>query len=376
MLQIDNKQALLAFSCFAKFGPTKILLLENYFGSASSAYFASSFGLERIGLKTKLINEFIEWRNNFNINNEEEKLRREGIQYISWHDNSYPPLLHEIHSAPYIIYYKGNIELLNSLSKRYLAIVGSRKHSAYAEKIIKSFLPILISENIIIISGLALGVDSLAHKETLANKGVTVAVLGSGLDDKNIYPSGNKQLAKVIVKLGGLLISEFPQNTPPLRQNFPQRNRIISGLTQATLIIEANLKSGSLITANYALDQNRDVLAIPGNIFSECSAGANNLIKLGARPISSSKDILDYFDISVANSTVAQRTRKMKLEFNDESEELIYQLIKSAHERGERITSDEIVNISKLDTAVTNSKLSILELRGVANCDGISYDIN
>lgn len=376
MFSINNNQALLAFSCFTKFGPTKIFLLEKYFGSAEKAYSASSINLERAGIKQSLVSEFIEWRKVFDIEREEANLIKENIKYITWHDALYPTLLKEIHSAPYIIYYRGNIELLNSLNKPYLAIVGSRIHSAYAEKIIKQHIPSLIKEGVVIISGLALGVDSLAHQTTVVNRGITVAVLGSGLDEHSIYPPGNKKLAKDIVESGGLLLSEFPLMTPPLRQNFPQRNRIISGLAQATLIIEANFKSGSLITANYALEQNRDVLTIPGNIFSEYSEGTNNLIKLGARVITNSQDILDYFNIQAVDDKDLTRKQKTEFIFSDKTEELIYLIIKRAHECAERITSDEIVNISKLDTAVINSKLSILELRGIANYDGISYDIN
>jgi DNA processing protein len=216
----------------------------------------------------------------------------------------------------------------------------------------------------------------LAHQETLNNKGITVAVLGTGIDAASVYPYSNRKLATEIIKSGGVLISEFPPKTPALPQNFPQRNRIISGLCQATLVIEAKEKSGSLITASYALDQNREILAIPGNIFSEFSGGTNNLIKAGAKTITKTEDILDVFKIETPKTLKNKQPKTRTVKLENEIETKIYTAIKQAHDRSEKITTDEIIKITKLDTATTNSTLSILELRGIAKNDEIGYDIN
>jgi len=376
MFKIYNHQALLGFSHFSKIGPQKIIKLEKYFGSPAKAFWASALELERAGINSPLINEFTKWRANFNPETVEASLKQEQIEYITYNNIRYPSILKEIAAPPYIIYYRGNVKLLSAINYQSLAVVGSRKHSAYGEKIISNLLPAVIENRIMIISGLALGIDALAHKIALGCNGATIAVLGSGLDRASIYPPANRSLAAQIINSGNLLISEFPPLTPPLKQNFPQRNRIISGLCQATLVIEADLKSGSLITANYALEQNREVLAIPGNIFSDYSCGTNNLLKLGAKTITEASDILEIFDIETAVASSKKRGPKEKILFSSEPEKVIYQIISRAHERGEKISIDEIINLSKLDTSVINSTLTILELRGVAKYDGIGYDIN
>jgi len=350
-----------------------MIKLEKYFSQASRAFETSSYELRRSGLKEKLINEFIIWRQNFKFEKIENELAKENIKYITWHDQNYPKFLKEISFPPYIIYYRGNIKILNDNKINQLAIVGSRKHSAYAEKIIKEIMPTLVYNNIKIISGLALGVDTLAHQEALNNKGLTIAILGSGINYASIYPRPNRQLAEKIINNNGLILSEFPPQTQPLKQNFPQRNRIISGLSQAVLVIEAKEKSGALITADYALDQNREVLAIPGNIFSEFSRGTNNLIKAGAKTITKIDDILEIFKIDTIKSDNKKRSI---IKLKNEIEKQIYAILKQANERAEKISVDEIIKITKLDTALINSTLSILELRGIAKSDGISYDIN
>jgi len=376
MININNNQALLGFSYFTKIGPQKIKLLEKYFLEARFAFIASSERLEKAGLRTRLVNEFIAWRKNVDLKEIEDSLKDQNICYITWHDINYPGILKEIYNPPFIIYYKGSINIFAKLFSNRLAIVGSRKHSAYAEKILNTFLPTLINNDIEIVSGLALGVDSLAHRICLKNRGLTIAVLGSGLKRENIYPTLNYSLSQEIINNNGLLISEFSPQTQPLKQNFPQRNRIISGLCQATFIVEAKEKSGALITAFHALEQNREIMTTPGNIFSDFSLGPNKLIKMGAKVITSADEILDFFKIeNYITSPIYSKTNR-KIELNNQNEKNIYKIIKEASERSEKISADEITRIAKLDTSVINSTLSILELRGIAKNDELGYYIN
>ena len=365
----------MAFNYFTKIGPKTMQKLLKTFPEARTAFSAPAARLEKSGLSANIVTDFCAWREKIDFSKLEDELAREKISFITWDEPEYPALLKEIATPPYVLYYRGSLESIGGLDKNRLSVVGARDHSAYAPKVIAEFLPPLIKEKIQIISGLALGIDALAHSCCLLNRGITIAVLGTGLDDKSIYPGVNKNLAHEIINSGGALISEFPPGTAPLRQNFPQRNRIISGLSQATLIIEAKLKSGALITADYALDQNREVMAVPGNIYSALSQGTNKLIQAGAKCINCPQDILEIFRIDHASQFKIKK-KPAPVYFQNKTEELIYRLIREAHERCELITGDEIAQITKLDTSVINSTLSMLELRGFAKNDGIGYDIN
>ncbi|HBA36300.1 TPA: DNA-protecting protein DprA [Candidatus Falkowbacteria bacterium] len=372
----ENKHYYLAFNCFQKIGPMATKRLENYFSDLKNAFTASSFALEKAGLNPKLAGEFIAWRRNWRIENVLTELEKENISFITWHDPEYPPLLKEISAPPPVLYYKGCSEEFAGKIKNRLAVVGSRQHSAYAEKIIAELLPPLIAAEIEIISGLALGIDALAHHKTLDLKGKTWAILGSGLDAKNIYPSANWRLAENIIANGGLLLSEFPPGTPPYKQNFPQRNRIIAGLAQATLVVEAKAKSGALITAAYALEQNREVLAIPGNIFSEFSAGPNDLIRSGAKTVINVDDILEVFKLTSSASTPSKKLKAhSSYQPENQNEATICNLLKSAEERAEALSADEIIKNTKLDTATINSTLSILEIKGVISSAEFGYKL-
>lgn len=356
----------LGFNQFGKIGPRSIKHLENYFPNLGVAWQASYFELEKAGLKSKAITSFLSWRKTCDVFTIPEKLSREGIKYLIWHDFDYPAILKEISAPPPVLYYQGKRP---TKIKNRLAIVGSRQHSAYAEKIIVELLPIIIAADIEIVSGLALGVDTLAHQKTLQNNGKTMAIIGSGLN--NIYPVTNRALAKKIIANDGTILSEFSSNTPPLKQNFPQRNRIISGISQATLVIECREKSGSLITARYALEQNREVLAIPGNIFSEFSAGPNNLIKAGAATITCANEILNFFSISSVPTTgspalsTSYKIDHTKYLPENKSEAIICEAINRASDCANKISADEIIRLSQLDTSIINSTLSILEIKGV-----------
>ncbi|MFA6194931.1 MAG: DNA-processing protein DprA [Patescibacteria group bacterium] len=380
----ENRYYYLAFNHFKKIGLVNMKRLEKFFPDVRQAFFANTIELERAGIKSSLADDFIKWRKTSAASIEDmlNILEKEGISFITWNDHNYPPLLKEISSPPPVLYYKGR---LNNEADGRLAVVGSRKFSAYGEKAITALLPEIIESKINIISGLALGIDTLAHQKALELKGKTWAVLGSGLDRKSIYPASNRRLAQEIIDSGGALISEFPPGTPPYQQNFPQRNRIIAGLTQATLVIEAKEKSGALITADYALEENREVLAVPGNIFSEFSAGPNKLIKSGAKTITSHEDILEVYGLdkksnnnsSTRNKITKQRAAsQLSFSFNNEAETIVYKLLKETSERAEKISADEIIRKTKLDTSVINSTLSILELRGIAKNSESGYDLN
>ncbi|MBO4292929.1 MAG: DNA-processing protein DprA [Clostridia bacterium] len=209
------------------------------------------------------------------------------IKEISILDENYPELLKSIYDPPKCLYVVGNIEILNSPG---IAIVGCREATEYGKKAAMYFSYNLAKQGITIVSGLARGIDSYSHIGALQAKGNTIAVIGSGLDI--IYPKENEQLAKKIIEQGGAIISEYPLGTRPTQDHFPARNRIISGLSKAVLVVEAKEKSGSLITADFAMEQGKEVYAVPGNINSLNSVGTNNLIKDGAIPVSNFSDIL------------------------------------------------------------------------------------
>ena len=375
-MNYEDKNYYLAFSYFQKIGPINMKKLEKFFPSICRAWFANAGELERAGLRPSLISDFTTWRKSpaAAIANMLGELKKEKISFITWKDPDYPVLLREIAVPPPVLYYKGKID--ESAGKR-LAVVGSRKFSAYGDKAISELLPKLIGSGIEIISGLALGIDALAHRKTLELKGKTWAILGSGLDSKNIYPASNRGLAEDIINHGGALISEFPPGTPPYKQNFPQRNRLIAGLAQATLIIEAKIKSGALITAGWALEENREVLAVPGNIFAEFSAGPNELIKSGARPITAAADILEIYGLNSSNGRTEKHPATAPFfSPKNETEAIIYEILKGASARAERISVDEIINQTNLDTSVINSTLSMLEIRGIAKNSESGYDLN
>jgi len=224
--------------------------------------------------------------------NEWKKLQKQKIDFILPSENKYPYLLKEIYYAPSSFYIKGKIPEKMPC----IAIVGTRKISPYGKLVTEKLVQKLVYYNFVIISGLADGIDTIAHETALKNKGKTIAILGSGLN--KIFPYSNRELAQEIIKHGAL-ITEYPLESPPLKHYFPWRNRIISGLSLATVVIEAPERSGALITARFALEQNREVFAIPGSIFNENSIGTNNLIKQGAKLVSQIEDIFEELNIQL-----------------------------------------------------------------------------
>ncbi len=280
----------IAFNCLIDFTYQQYRLLLKSFSFLAKAFFSSYSDLIKAGLNSKTISSFIEKRKKFNIEKILDYIKKENIKVCIFSDNNYPKLLKNIYNPPPIFYYKGNLDINWDYT---LSVVGSRKMTSYGEKVVFKLIPPLIQNNIAIISGLAIGIDSMAHRITINNKGKTIAILGSGLNYNSIYPPFNRDLVDEIIKNDGLIISEFPLDTPAFSYNFPQRNRIIAGLSKATLVIEASQKSGSLITAKHALEEGREILSVPADIFNEAYCGNNDLIKKGAVVVNDIDDILD-----------------------------------------------------------------------------------
>ncbi|MGE3319317.1 MAG: DNA-processing protein DprA [Candidatus Berkiella sp.] len=266
---------------------------------------------------------------------------------ITWDCPSYPPLLKEIHAAPFVLFVKGD---LNALHLSQIALVGSRKPSPQGKENASHFASALAAAGLVVTSGLALGIDAASHEGALAAGGTTIAVLGNGLDQ--LYPRAHKQLAERIAS-SGALVSEFPLGTLPLPSHFPQRNRIISGLSKGVLVIEAAIKSGSLVTANYALEQGREIFALPGSIHNPMAKGCNHLIRQGAKCVESVQHILEELSLKV---TTNEKRKLTKVEL--EKGELISHI-------DEVCTSiDSIVMNSGLTAQEVSSMLLELELKG------------
>jgi len=340
-----------AFNQFELIGSQTLKKIKKYFKTYQKAWEAPAFSFIKAGLKGKIIEELNKGRAKINPDKELEKLEKYGIKILTTVNKKYPSLLKEIYDFPQILYYLGDI---NTFSKFSLAIVGSRRYTSYGKEITEYFSRELAEMQLTIVSGLALGIDALAHKAAVDAGGKTIAVLGCGLN--YIYPPTNRKLAKEILKSGGLILSEYPLGSDPLRHHFPCRNRIISGLSLGVLVIEAAQKSGSLLTANYALEQNREVFAIPGNIFSLKSAGCHQLIKSGAKLVSNPQDILT--ELEIKNIKEYKETRK-KIIPESKEEEIILNFLKEVPQEINHI-------IKKLDLPVSqiNSLLTIMEMKG------------
>jgi len=270
-----------------KIGQQRIRLLVSKVGTEVNPFEVSVKELCSVNGIDKKSAEQIKKFNDFDFGEQElEKAEKNGISLLSFWDENYPLLLKKIYSPPVILYCKG--QPLNPKDDC-VAIVGTRRFTAYGKTTTQRLVSDLISKNMTIVSGLARGIDTIAHRETVNGGGRTIAVLGSGVDV--LYPSENRKLADAICE-NGTLISEFPLGTKPDRGNFPQRNRIISGLSHATVVVEAGDRSGAILTALNAVDQNRDIFAVPGRITDKQSVGANRLIRNGAIPVSHGDEII------------------------------------------------------------------------------------
>lgn len=343
-------------------GNQKISLLLNHFGSAEKAWNAGLKELTVAGISENLAKTILEKRALIDPDEQWQLLERENISIVTIEDETYPELLKQIPAPPYLLYVKGN---LDCFKLPMVSVVGSRKFTTYGQQAADHLSKELARAGICVVSGLALGIDALAHRGALDANGATVAVLGNSLDRKNIYPRHNFLLAEEILAKGGLLVSEFPVPTAPSVGTFPTRNRIIAGLSAGTLVIEAAEKSGSLITANFALDFDREIFAVPGSIFSLQSEGANALLKKGAKLAASLKDILEELPVRSSEKTEEE---KIQLELSEEEEKVMHVL------SPEPVHIDTIRKLTKLETSTLSGILVMLELKGaVKNIGGQNY---
>jgi DNA processing protein len=287
----DSRLGWLGLAWFEKFGPASLAKLARYYGNdgGQKAWLANAKELTDLGINEKSAKDFCIWREKQDPENLKRLLTKTGIDFILPWDKNYPSIFRESHNPPGALFWRG--ALLDN--RPWIAVVGTRKMSAYGERAVKIIVRGLIEKGAGIISGLALGIDGAAHKAALENNGKTIAVLGSGIDSPSIYPAAHQNLGEQILLSGGALISEYPPKTPGLKHHFPQRNRIIASLAQATVVVEADLNSGSVLTAKNALESNRDVFAVPGPITSPISRGAHALIRQGATICESADDILN-----------------------------------------------------------------------------------
>lgn len=350
------------FNLLPQFGPARLMRLYSYFGDFETAYKAPFSELLKAGIEEDLTKTFQAHKDKINFDREEEKLEQESIWLLGFEDERYPKLLKEISKFPPLLYVRGKMKDPEELC---LAAVGTRMITGYGRLAASRLIEPLAEAGATIVSGMALGVDAAAHQAALSKGARTIAVLGGGVDEKSLYPKSHSLLAGEILEKGGALISEYPPGTPNFKQNFVARNRIISGLSVATLVVECDLKSGSLITAKYALEQNRQVYAVPGPIYSQTSQGPNNLLKMGAKAVTEAKDILDDLNLQSL-----PEEKQAALIFGDTpAESEILKLVK-----GEPLHINEIVRQSKLEASDVTSALTFLEMKGkIRNLGGQQY---
>jgi DNA processing protein len=351
-----------ALAHFPKITYSRYKKLFGYFSNLANLWEAELDDLVKAGLEDNIAYEFIIWREENPVAQIEERLFFAKIQTVSLGEPRYPYLLSQIADPPHTIFVRGH---LPAKETPLVAVVGTRRHSTYAKQICGDLVRPLASQGIAIVSGLALGIDGIAHNETLSVGGITVAVLGSGIDKDNIYPPARKHLAERIIDSGGAVISEYPPNFLPTQYSFPARNRIIAGLALGTLVIEAPAKSGSLITARCALDYNREVFTVPHPITSLLGIGNNNLIKMGAYLVTEPSDITNVLNLL----NLKQETKGDNLQLDSATETAIWSILSREPKHIDSITRE-----SGLDSSAVNSTLILMEIKGLAkNLGGMMY---
>lgn len=338
------------FSIIPGIGRVKLTQLENYFGNLGDAWKGAPADLRHAGLDNSAIHTITSWRPKISLEAEMEKLDSFGVKALGCTDPNYPARLKEIYDYPPILYVRGSILPEDEWC---LAVVGTRRATVYGRQITEEIIADLAQSKITIVSGLAKGIDSVAHQSALAASGRTIAVFACGLD--SVYPSENAGLARSIMQQGAL-ISEYPLGTRPRPEYFPRRNRIMSGLSLGVLVVEANESSGAIITAHMALEQNREVFAIPGSILSPASRGTNHLIQEGAKLVRSYIDILEELNLM----NVARQIEMKEIIPASATESLLMKQLSA-----EPIHIDEVCRSSGLPTSTISSTLAMMELKGL-----------
>ena len=347
------------FSKMPGIGRVKTSQLLEHFNTLEHAWKAPIGELKKSGLDSKTVENIVNLRTRIAPDEEMDSLKKYKIKVLTCDSLTYPQRLKEIYDYPPVLYIRGNLLPQDECC---LAVVGTRRATVYGRQVTEEIVSDLARNGITIVSGLARGIDSVAHRAALEVGARTMAVFACGLDI--VYPAENAKLAREIMEHGAL-ISEYPLGTKPKADNFPRRNRIMSGLSLGVLVIEAGESSGALITANQALEQNREVFAVPGSILSPASRGTNHLIQEGAKLVRNYVDILEELNLTI----MAQQLEMKELLPVDEAESLLLKQLSR-----EPIHIDDICRQSGLATALVGSALTMMELKGmVKQVGGMNY---
>ncbi len=338
------------FSIIPGIGRVKFAQLENHFGNLENAWKAAPAELKHAGLDSSSVHAITSWQPKISLEAEMEKLNRYSVKALNCNDPNYPSRLKEIYDYPPLLYIRGSLLPEDDWC---LAVVGTRRATVYGRQVTEEIVTDLAQNKITIASGLAKGIDSVAHNAALAAGGRSIAVFACGLDI--VYPAENADLARSIIQQGAL-ISEYPLGTRPRADNFPRRNRIMSGISLGVLVTEADETSGAMITAHLALEQNREVFAIPGSVLSPASRGANYLIQEGAKLVRDYTDILEELNLTA----VAHQMEMREVIPASDTESLLLKQLSA-----EPIHIDEVCRTSGLPVSTVSSTLAMMELKGL-----------
>lgn len=345
----------LAFSRAKGVGAVRLRRLRAFFGTLRRAWGAGEFDLSAAGLDARSVGAIAAARRETTPEAELERLARAGARALTWDDPAYPRLLRSLDDAPPVLYVKGDLADADAWA---VAIVGTRRASTYGREVTEMLGEGLARNHVTVVSGMARGIDTIAHQAALAAGGRTVAVLGCGVDV--VYPPENRRLAQQIAERGAL-VSDYALGTPPDAANFPPRNRIISGLSLGVVVVEADERSGALITTEFAAEQGRDVFAVPGNIFNRTSRGTNALIQQGAKVVVDVASVLEELNLHM----VADQIDVAAVAPEDEAERTI--LARLSHEP---TPVDDLVRALDLAAAEVTATLSLMELKGMVRQAG------